>query len=152
MTKDEIESLEITDFGLGHLETEGLQLIVYENNERYCAKELALLPGQVCSEHKHPPRENDLGKMETFRCRYGEVWLYVEGNELSKDNVFLKEVDATFFTAGKKIYLTPGQQYTIPPDTFHWFVAGEAGAIISEFSSPSDDSSDVFQNPKVKRV
>ena len=46
----------------------------------------------------------------------------------------------------------PGEQYTILPNTKHWFQAGEEGAIISEFSSNSDDSSDVFTDPSVKRV
>lgn len=144
--------MEITDFGLGKMGKEGLQLIVYENNERYCAKELILLPNQVCSEHKHPPRKKDPGKMETFRCRYGEVWLYIEGEPLTEGKWFLKEMDQTYYTAGKEIHLRPGDQYTILPDTFHWFVAGNKGAVISEFSSPSDDASDIFQNPRVKRI
>lgn len=152
MIKEEEESIEMTDFGLGNLEQEGLQLVVYENNERYCAKELILLPNQVCSEHKHPPRKNDIGKMETLRCRYGEVWLYVEGENIKKPNRFLNNVQDKWFTAGKEIHLLPGEQYTIKPDSFHWFVAGKDGAVISEFSSSSDDSSDVFTNPKVKRV
>ena len=61
-TDEELETIEFVDFGLGAIEVEGLNLFVYENNERYCGKELALLPYQTCPEHRHPPRKNDLGK------------------------------------------------------------------------------------------
>src|ERR1700683_770092 len=51
--------IEIVDFGLGHLDTEGLELITYINTDRYCAKELVLFPMQTCPEHLHPPVGND---------------------------------------------------------------------------------------------
>ncbi|MFC4551324.1 D-lyxose/D-mannose family sugar isomerase, partial [Halorussus sp. GCM10023401] len=56
------------------------------------------------------------------------------------------------YTASEEIHLEPGEQYTIPPDTRHWFVAGEDGAVISEFSSPSFDEKDVFTDPKIDRM
>lgn len=79
LTDLEKESIEIADFGLNKIKDTGLQLITYVNTEKVCAKELALLPYQTCPEHKHPPRGFDDGKEETFRCRYGTVYLYVEG-------------------------------------------------------------------------
>lgn len=144
--------MEITDFGLNDLEVEGLQLVVYENNERYCAKDLALVPYQTCPEHRHPHRGNDLGKMETFRCRYGTVYLFVEGNQQDDIHVNIPKKNKPWYTSKKEIILHPGEQYTILPDTLHWFQAGKEGAIISEFSSNSDDSSDIFTNPDVKRL
>ena len=51
-----------------------------------------------------------------------------------------------------EIALSPGQQYTIPPDTLHWFQAGDEGAIVSEFSSISRDESDVFTDPRIRRI
>ena len=53
----EREAIEVADFGLGDLERIGLQLVVYVNTERVCAKELVLFPGQTCPEHRHPPYE-----------------------------------------------------------------------------------------------
>jgi D-lyxose ketol-isomerase len=47
--------------------------------------------------------------------------------------------------------LRPGDQFTIPPDTWHWFRAGEEGAVVSEFSSTSRDELDVFSDPRVER-
>ena len=79
LTAVEHANIEIAEFGLGELEQTGLELVVYVNTDRYCAKELIMFPRQTCPEHKHPPVAGEPGKMETFRCRWGKVWLYVEG-------------------------------------------------------------------------
>jgi D-lyxose ketol-isomerase len=127
----EHDDVEIADFGLGRFEEIGLALVVYENNDRYCAKELVLLPHQLCPEHRHPPVGDDPGKQETFRCRTGVVTLWVDGHG--------------------ELTLRPGDQFTIPPDTLHWFRAGGEGAVVSEFSSRSRDESDVFTDPQIVR-
>src|SRR5215212_7012397 len=79
LTAAEREAIEVADFGLGRLQEVGLQLLVYVNTDRYCAKELVLYPGQTCPEHRHPPFDGSPGKEETFRCRRGLVYLYLEG-------------------------------------------------------------------------
>ena len=148
----EVRGMEVADFGLGRLETEGLELVVYVNTERYCAKELALLPHQTCPEHRHPPVAGEAGKMETFRCRWGRVFLYLEGEPTEDIQARVPEGSAAYYTVFREVELTPGQQYTIPPDTLHWFQAGDAGAVVSEFSSTSRDEHDVFTDPRVERV
>jgi D-lyxose ketol-isomerase len=130
LNADERSRIEVADFGLGNLRETGLMLLVYVNTDRYCAKELVLYPGQTCPEHRHPPFGGTPGKEETFRCRRGSV-------ELSVD--------------GRQITLAPGEQFTIQPDTLHWFRAGEEGAVVSEFSSASRDDLDVFTDPRVVR-
>jgi D-lyxose ketol-isomerase len=131
LTRDERANLEVTDFGLGQLDEIGLQLVVYENNARYCAKELVLFPHQLCPEHRHPPVGDDPGKQETFRVRRGTVTLWVDGHG--------------------EMELHPGEQFTIPSDTLHWFRAGDEGAIVSEFSSRSTDENDLFTDPRIVR-
>src|SRR3954462_10692723 len=79
LTAEEASNIEVADMGLNRLAVEGLELVTYINNDRYCAKELVLFPGQTCPKHRHPPVDGKPGKQETFRCRGGEVWLYVEG-------------------------------------------------------------------------
>jgi len=54
ITRSKLETMEIADLGLGDLKRVGIEIIVYENNDRYCAKELVLLPRQMCLEHRHP--------------------------------------------------------------------------------------------------
>ena len=149
ITADEAENMEIADFGLGRLESEGLEIVVYQNNERYCAKELVLFPGQTCPEHKHPPVQGRPGKQETFRCRAGIVYLYSSGEPLGSPKA---KAPTEFYTVFHEIVLRPGEQYTLPPETLHWFQAGPEGAIVSEFSSPSVDEADIFTDPNIKRV
>ncbi len=131
LTEAERLAIEVADFGLSDLEHYGLQLVTYVNTERACAKELVLFPRQNCPEHLHPPFDGTPGKEETFRCRRGTVELNVEG---------------------ETIMLGPGDQYTIPPDTRHWFRAGAEGAVVSEFSSTSRDDLDVFSDPAIRRA
>src|SRR5439155_22864694 len=79
LTPAESERIEVAEFGLGDLATIGLQLLIYVNTERVCAKEIALSPGQICPEHLHPPVHGEPGKEETLRCRWGTVYMHVEG-------------------------------------------------------------------------
>ncbi|HEY3182013.1 MAG TPA: hypothetical protein VGJ77_04195, partial [Gaiellaceae bacterium] len=65
LTDEERARIEVADFGLSRLRETGLQLLVYVNTDRYCAKELVLYPGQTCPEHRHPPFDGTPGKEET---------------------------------------------------------------------------------------
>jgi D-lyxose ketol-isomerase len=132
LTPAEGGAIEVADFGLGDLERWGLQIVVYVNTDRVCAKELVMFPGQECPEHRHPPVDGGPGKEETFRVRRGSVRLWVDGD--------------------REVVLGPGEQHTIPPDTLHRFRAGDEGAIVSEFSTRSRDESDVFTDPRVRGV
>ena len=152
LTVPERENIEIVDFDLGELEQIGLQLVVYINNDRYCAKELVLFPRQTCPEHRHPPVQSDPGKTETFRCRWGRVWLYTEGEPTPHRKAQPPERSESYFTVFHQIELNPGDQYTIPSDTLHWFQAGDDGAVVSEFSSTSRDDFDQFTDPRIVRV
>jgi D-lyxose ketol-isomerase len=48
--------------------------------------------------------------------------------------------------------LRPGEQYTIFPNTLHWFQGGDEGAVVSEFSTTSRDESDVFSDARIDRT
>lgn len=152
VTDDELAGMELADLALGDFEREGLALLVYFNDDRYCAKELILLPHQTCPEHRHPPVGSDPGKQETFRCRSGVVYLHVEGPASSRVIARPPAGKEQYYTATREIVLEPGDQFTIPPNTLHWFQAGPEGAIVSEFSSTSRDEFDVFTDPAVRRV
>jgi D-lyxose ketol-isomerase len=148
LTPDERDAIEVADFGLSRLEESGLQLFVYVNTDRYCAKELVLRPGQTCPEHRHPPFDGTPGKEETFRCRSGVVYLYVEG-ERTLEPACAPPPGA--YTVRHEIELRPGMQHTIPPGTLHWFQAGPEGAVVTEFSSASRDELDEFTDERVAR-
>lgn len=149
LTESEKQNVEVADFGKNMVEEIGLQLVVYINTDRVCAKEMVLLPYQTCPEHKHIPTNEVAGKEETFRCRYGEVYLYVEG-EKNTDEIKAK-IPNTDITVFHEVVLKPGEQYTIMPETLHWFQAGPQGAVISEFSTRSTDETDVFTDKSIVR-
>ena len=148
----EAANIEVAEFGLGEVERTGLELVVYINTDRYCAKELILFPRQTCPEHRHPTVAGQPGKMETFRCRWGRVWLYTEGQPARSPQGRVPAGSEKYYTVFHEVELKPGEQYTIPPNTLHWFQAGDEGAIVSEFSSTSRDESDVFTDPRIKRI
>lgn len=145
----EKKNIEVADFGLGMVEKVGLQILTYINTERVCAKEMVLTPGQTCPEHRHVPTNGMEGKEETFRCRYGKVYLYVEG-EGNKDSIQGK-IPPTDVTIFHEVILNPGDQYTIMPGTLHWFQSGKEGAVVSEFSTKSTDETDWFTDKKIIR-
>ena len=152
ITPAERANIEVADLGLEELERTGVQIVVYENNDRYCAKELVLFPGQTCPEHRHPRVGGDPGKRETFRARWGKVWLYVPGEPARKIQAKVPEGSEDHYTVFHEIELNPGDQYTIDSDTLHWFQAGPEGAVVSEFSSTSRDETDVFTDPRINRI
>jgi hypothetical protein len=62
LTEKEKQAIEVADFGLGDLARVGLEVLVYVNTSRVCAKELVMFPGQTCPEHRHPTRGGAPGK------------------------------------------------------------------------------------------
>jgi len=149
LTPAEAARIEIADFGLSRLEETGLEVVVYVNTERVCAKELVMFPRQLCPEHRHPPFDGTPGKEETFRCRAGVVYLYTEG--VPTPDPAARTRDDEVLTVWHEIVLEPGDQYTIRPNTLHWFQAGDEGAVVSEFSTQSRDELDIFTDPKIQR-
>ncbi|RHW42773.1 D-lyxose/D-mannose family sugar isomerase [Neobacillus notoginsengisoli] len=152
LTEEEKDKIEVADFGLGKVEETGLQLVTYVNTDVVCAKELVLFPYQTCPEHKHPKRSFDDGKEETFRCRYGTVRLFVEGAETENRSANPPAGDEDYYTVFHQVTLRPGEQYTIYPNTLHWFQAGEEGAVVSEFSTRSTDEEDIFTDTRIRRI
>jgi len=149
LTEEEKRNIEVLDFDIGIPNDVGLQLLTYINTEKVCAKEMVLFPYQTCPQHIHVPTNGMPGKEETFRCRYGKVFLYVPGDGNPEDiQARLPGTDVNVF---HEIVLCPGEQYTLLPETWHWFQAGPEGAVISEFSTRSTDETDRFIDPRLIR-
>lgn len=150
LTEEERKNVEVAEYELGCLDQVGLELVVYVNTERCCAKELVLLPGQTCPEHRHPEINGEEGKEETFRCRWGTVYLYVEG-EPKQGELCVEPPKGMeeYFTCRHEVVLKPGEQYTIMPNTLHWFKAGPEGAVVSEFSTKSRDEYDIYTDLRI---
>lgn len=151
VTDEERNRVEIADFGLSNLEKEGLEILTYVNTDRCCAKELVMFPGQTCPEHRHPEVNGRPGKEETFRCRYGRVYLYTAGKPSGEIKAEIPNDTPGAYTVRHETVLNPGEQFTLPPNTLHWFQAGPEGAVVSEFSTNSVDEADIFSDPNVLR-
>jgi len=152
LTPEELERLEVADFGLQELKTIGLEVMTYVNTDRVCAKEIIMFPYQICPEHLHPQVGDQPGKEETFRCRWGEVRLFVPGSVTEPSLAKLPAKRAKNFKVKHQVILHPGEQYTLNPGTWHWFQAGPEGAIVSEFSTHSTDEFDIFTDQDIKRI
>jgi len=99
-----------------------------------------------------PSIDREEGKEETFRCRWGEVYLYVPGEPAPNLKAQPPQGSEAYYTARHEIILKPGEQYTILPNTLHWFQGGDEGAVVSEFSTRSRDEFDLFTDPHIQRA
>lgn len=152
ITETEKANLEVADFGLSELEKIGVELVMYVNTERVCAKEVILFPWQICPEHCHPIVQGEPGKEETFRCRWGQVYLYTTGPETANPKAQVPSERKQHFTVWNEFVLNPGDQFTVVAGRLHWFQGGPEGAVVSEFSTPSTDEYDVFTDPGIQRI
>ena len=148
---DEIEGIEVADVGLGELEQTGLQILTMVSRGAIGVKVLVLFPHQIFPQHKHPPLGDYPGKEETFRCQWGELYLYMPGEPTPAPRASPPEHRRHTYTVWHETVLHPGDQVTSPPDTFHWFQAGPEGAVVWSFSSRPTDVEDVFTDPDVRR-
>ena len=148
---DEIARIEVADVGLSEVEQSGLQILTLAQTENIGVKVLVLLPNQIFPEHKHPRLGDYPGKEETFRCEWGELYLYQPGQATPSPKAHPPAHRRHTYTVWQETIMHAGDQLTSPPDTFHWFQAGPDGAVVWSFSSKPTDVQDVFSDPDVRR-
>jgi len=151
ISDQEAKKVEVADFGLGHLEVEGAQILTLVDTSRIAVKIIALLPNQTLPEHWHPPVGDDPGKEETVRVVWGTVRFYIPGHDRIREGFVPAGLDDVY-TMRHEVILRQGNQITVEPGTKHWFQAGEKGAVMYSFSSVARDVLDGFTDPYIKRV
>ena len=151
ITEEEKNKIDVVDFGLSHLEIEGVQVLTLVQTERISVKVLAMLPNQTEPEHWHPPVGDDPGKEETIRVVFGTVYFYVQGENTFKRG-FLVKGKQEYYSLRHEIVLRPGDQITFQPGEKHWFQARDEGAVMYSFSSVARDALDQFTDPNIVRV
>jgi len=151
ITEEEENKIEVVDFGLSHLETEGVQVLTMVQTGRISVKVLAMLPNQTEPEHWHPPVGDDPGKEETIRVVSGTVYFYVQGENTLKQGFLVKGKEKCY-TLRHEIILKPGDQITFQPGEKHWFQARDEGAVMYSFSSVARDALDQFTDPDIIRI
>ena len=147
VTDAEWEALEISDFGLGNLRSEGFAFIDILRSPRLRITMIALLPNQTLPQHVHPPYEDEPGKEETLRVLSGQTKVYIRG-EATTSGMLIPEGKAPFYTARQEIRLNPGEQYTVPPGIEHWFQGGQEGSVNICFQNRVDETKNRFWDPQ----
>ncbi len=148
---EEPSRIEAADFGLGHLEVEGAQILTVAESPRIAVKLIALFPGQTLPEHWHPVVGNDPGKEETVRLQWGTLALFAPGAGLL-EGWRPPTGKEQAYSVREGCLLKAGGQYYLPPGTRHWFQAGSEGAVLWSFSSVAHDILDRFTDPGVIRA
>ena len=152
LKEEEKQNLEVASMGLGMLERIGIEIHIYLNTKRCSAKELVLFPGQICPEQVHPPIEGGPGKEESFRVRWGVLYLYVEGEPTPDVKAKIPAGKENTFTVFHEIVLNRGDQYTLEPGIKHWICGGPEGCVVSEFATHNRDDLDIFTDPALDRT
>jgi len=148
---DELQQMEIADFGLSELETSGAQILTLVDTDQIAAKMLIMFPYQTEPEHTHVPIGEYKGKEETIRCEWGVLHLFVPGEPTPSPQVSPPAHRRETYTVWHEIVMQPGEQVTLEPGTPHWFQGGEEGALIWSFSTKVTDNKDVFTDTDIRR-
>ena len=143
--------MEIVDFGLSEIRKSGVQIITLVDTQQIAVKILVMLPYQTEPEHSHPKIDEYLGKDETIRCEWGELFLYGPGEPCTHPKGNPPEQRKHTYTVWHEYVLHPGDQISFQPNTSHWFQAGPEGAVIWSFSTKVVDTEDIFTDPQIKR-
>ena len=151
LTRAELASIEVVDFGLGELETTGAEILTLVDTGRLLIKLLTLLPDQTLPEHRHPRLDSYEGKEETIRCEWGELNLYGPGEPAPAPVGHPPAHRWRWYTIWHEHILRPGDQVTFEPNTPHWCQAGPEGAVVWSFSTKAVDMQDIFTDSDIAR-
>jgi D-lyxose ketol-isomerase len=143
----EWKTMEIIDFGLGNLRSEGFAFIDILRSARLRITLIALLPNQTLPQHVHPSYEQEPGKEETLRVLSGQTRVYVKGKATAQVMRIPAGKDP-FYTARREVCLNPGEQYTVLPGIEHWFQGGPQGSVNICFQNRVDETKNLFSDPR----
>jgi D-lyxose ketol-isomerase len=135
---------DITDFGLGDFDRNGLTLVNLATEPEYCEKLMFARRGQETPCHTHATKKEDIV------CRAGELTLvlwpakpgagaYLPGSFGARVNGELAEI-----ATGRPFVLPAGSRVTIEPGVWHSFWPASGECIIGEVSTANDDVGDNF--------
>ena len=138
-----------TDFGLGDFENVGMGGIFWVNNEeqRYFAHAIYLLPGQMIPEHAHVATKFP-AKHESWMVEKG--WAY-NFSEIGEETPNAPAIPATHGPIKSKNFVIQQVGEVLPLKqltTFHFLMAGPEGAIVSEWATYHDNAGLRFTNAK----
>ena len=136
---------DVTDFGLGHFEKEGLVLVNLAEEPEYCEKIMYCRKNQVTLCHHHRSKKEDI------ICRWGRLAVQIHTDATApvelQMNGEMREV-----APNQPVVLNAGERVTLMQGVDHSFWADSEYAIIGEVSTANDDLHDnYFADPDVGR-
>jgi D-lyxose ketol-isomerase len=149
---------DITDFGLGRYNSDGLFLFTIRNGSQaemragrgrlYCEKLMVVGVDQITPMHTHWNKIEDIinrggGKLAI------QIYNATDQDQLADTPIVLR-LDGVKreFKPGEIVRLTPGESITLPPRVFHKFWGEETQVLVGEVSLVNDDHQDnCFHKP-----
>ncbi len=138
----------VTDFGLGDFEHVGMGGVFWINNpdHRYFGHEIYLLPSQMIVEHYHVESAFP-AKHESWQVRCGSVYNFGIG-EPTPNPPALPESQKGHITVANYHVMNTGDLSALKEsESRHFLMAGEQGAIVTEYGTYHDNDGLRFTNP-----
>ena len=138
----------VTDFGLGDVEHVGMGGVFWINNpdHRYFGHEIYLLPSQMIVEHYHVESAFP-AKHESWQVRCGSVYNFGIG-EPTPNPPALPESQKGHITVANYHVMNTGDLSALKEsESRHFLMAGEQGAIVTEYGTYHDNDGLRFTNP-----
>lgn len=145
---------DITDFGVGDFDRQGLTLINLASEPEYCEKLMYARRGQTTPCHMHARKKEDI------ICRAGTLtlWLWARRPKLAGVSETAGQVSVPIngkpvtMTEGEPFELPAGSRVTLVPGVWHAFAPSSDECIIGDVSTANDDLHDnFFLNPDIGR-
>lgn len=138
----------ITDFELGDMENVGMAGVIWVNDAEfsYFGHDIYLLPGQMICEHRHVATEF-APKHEAWKVNHGWCYNFSTG-EQSANAPATPASQKEFITATR--FVKQGVDEVISLNALeepHFLMAGDNGAIVTEYATYHDDTGLRFTNP-----
>ncbi len=148
---EEFEQISVADFGLSNIDLFGAYILTLVNTNMIAAKLIAMHPLQILPEHWHPKNDDYIGKEETLRVEWGQMYFYSSGKPGKKSHAIIPEDKINCFNNWHETIMNPGDQISLQPTVPHWFQAGEKGVVVWSFSTKALDLQDEFTDPQIRR-
>jgi D-lyxose ketol-isomerase len=143
---------DITDFGLGVFDQNGLVLLNLADEPEYSEKLMFARRGQATPCHRHARKKEDI------ICRFGELvltlWPLRPAPGTAQPSSFPVRIDgrAGEVRPGEELVLAAGSRVTLPAGVWHSFWPRSQECIIGEVATRNDDAGDnEFLDPGVGR-
>lgn len=150
-SNQELESMDVADFGLSNLWVEGAQILSLLETEKLACRVIALFPGQTEPEHWHESVGEIPGKEETLRVITGKLRVCIEGEPNVEINC-IPQGKESCYTCRHEVLLKPCENLTLQPGMKHWFQAAEEeGCVFYTMSTTAMDSCDPFTDSSIVR-